>query len=72
MRAERQHAKEVQRAMKVLNKAIELSNFFLPHDGWMKPKRAEKANAIWQRMRAEMGNLSVEIAKEANDWKDEN
>jgi len=63
--------KIIRRAMDSLNKVILLSETFCPTDGWMKPVRAKKANAFWQRMRNEIGSLFAEIAKEARGWPDQ-
>lgn len=58
---------KIRRAYKAWEKALELTNMFIPSDAWMKPNRAEAANAAWQRMRDEMGIIGCEIAKEMKE-----
>ena len=62
---------KIKKAMEATRKVTELSEFFLPTGDWLKPNRARIAHASWHRMRDEIQNIEIELAKELEDWPDE-
>ena len=71
MKRTKHQTQRIQRALKATRKVTELSEFFLPTEDWLKPNRARMAHAAWHRMRDEIQNIELELAKELKDWPDE-
>lgn len=57
-------------AFKTIQQIADISVSMIPLDGYLSPKRAAVVREAWLRMREEIQNIEIELAKELKEVKD--